>query len=104
MIKLFKYRTAGVREYWIVDSLKNRITVYNFEEDTMQEYTFSEDIPAGIYQGKLTINLFKYSEISVEYMIYSGTYIVIKADVPEFFRRLKIVIIYKKYLYAYDSL
>ena len=26
-------------------------------EDTMQEYTFSEDIPAGIYQGKLTINL-----------------------------------------------
>ena len=55
--KLFKYRTAGVREYWIVDSLKNRITVYNFEEDTMQEYTFSEDIPAGIYQGKLTINL-----------------------------------------------
>ena len=57
MIKLFKYRTAGVREYWIVDSLKNRITEYNFEEDTMQEYTFSEDIPAGIYQGKLTINL-----------------------------------------------
>ena len=36
-------------------------------------------------------------------MIYSGTYIVIKADVQEFFRRLKIVIIYKKYLYAYDS-
>ena len=31
--------------------------LYNFEEDTMQEYTFSEDIPAGIYQGKLTINL-----------------------------------------------
>ena len=29
-------------------------------------------------------------------MIYSGTYTVIKADVPEFFRRLKIVIIYKK--------
>ena len=57
MIKLFKYRTAGAREYWIVDSLKNRITVYNFEEDTMQEYTFSEDIPAGLYQGKLTINL-----------------------------------------------
>ena len=34
-------------------------------------------------------------------MIYSGTYTVIKADVPEFFRRLKIVIIYKKYLYIY---
>ena len=36
-------------------------------------------------------------------MIYSGTYTLIKADVPEFFRRLKIVIIYKKHLYAYDS-
>ena len=34
-------------------------------------------------------------------MIYSGTYTLIKADVPEFFRRLKIVIIYKKYLYIY---
>ena len=33
------------------------LNIYNFEEDTMQEYTFSEDIPAGIYQGKLTINL-----------------------------------------------
>ena len=55
--KLYYYKKYGVREYWIVDSLKNRITVYNFEEDTMQEYTFSEDIPAGIYQGKLTINL-----------------------------------------------
>ena len=36
-------------------------------------------------------------------MIYSGTYTLIKADVPEFFRRLKIVIIYKKYLYVYDN-
>ena len=25
--KLFKYRSAGVREYWIVDPGKNRITV-----------------------------------------------------------------------------
>ena len=33
----------------------------------------------------------------------SGTYTLIKADVPEFFRRLKIVIIYKKYLYVYDD-
>ena len=36
-------------------------------------------------------------------MIYPGTYTVIKADVPELFRRLKIVIIYIKYLYAYDD-
>ena len=36
-------------------------------------------------------------------MIYSGTYTVIKADVLEFFRRSKIVIIYKIYLYMYNS-
>lgn len=33
--KPFKYRTASVRENWIVDPEKNRILVYNFEsEDT----------------------------------------------------------------------
>ena len=47
--KLFKYRTAGVREYWIVDPEKNRITVYSFESDDTAEYTFSEAVKAGIY-------------------------------------------------------
>lgn len=49
MTKLFKYRSAGVREYWIVDPEKNRISVYNFEADTMEEYSFSDSIKAGIY-------------------------------------------------------
>ena len=49
--KLFKYSSAGVREYWIVDSEKNRITVYNFGQDDMQEYSFGEDVPVGIYEG-----------------------------------------------------
>lgn len=47
--KLFKYRTAGVREYWIVDPEKNRIMVYSFESDDTAEYTFSESVKAGIY-------------------------------------------------------
>ena len=51
LIKLFKYRSAGVKEYWIVDSEKNRITVYNFVYDTIDEYTFGEDIPVGIFKG-----------------------------------------------------
>jgi len=54
-IKLFKYRTAGVREYWIVDYDKNRITVYNFESEDTQEYTFSDSINVGIYDD-LTID------------------------------------------------
>ena len=49
--KLFKYRTAGVREYWIVDPDKDRVTVYNFDSDSMEEYSFTDNIPSGIYPG-----------------------------------------------------
>ncbi len=48
--KLFKYRTAGVREYWIVDPEKDRILVYNFESENTWEYTFSDSVKAGIYE------------------------------------------------------
>lgn len=48
--KLFKYRTAGVREYWIVDPDKNRILVYNFASEDAGDYTFSETVKAGIYE------------------------------------------------------
>ncbi len=54
--KLFKYRSAGVREYWIVDAEKTRVMVYNFHQDDMNEYSFTEDIPAGIYTD-LTIRM-----------------------------------------------
>ena len=52
--KLFKYRTAGVREYWIVDPDKDRIFVYHFvaesaEEESMEEYTLKDSVKAGIY-------------------------------------------------------
>ena len=49
-IKLFKYRTAGVREYWIVDPEKDRILVYNFESEDTGDYTFSASVKAGIYE------------------------------------------------------
>jgi len=49
--KLFKYHTAEVREYWIVDPIKEMVMVYRFEKETMEEYSFGEDIPAGIYEG-----------------------------------------------------
>ena len=48
--KLFKYRTAGVREYWIVDPDKKRITVYDFEYEDTRDYTFSDSVKAGIYE------------------------------------------------------
>jgi len=49
--KLFKYRTSGVREYWIVDPDKNRILVYNFELEDTGDYTFSDSVKAGIYDN-----------------------------------------------------
>ena len=47
--KLFKYRTAGVREYWVVDPGRKVVTVYSFEQDNMEEYSFGENVPVGIY-------------------------------------------------------
>ena len=47
--KLFKYRSAGVREYWIVDPAKDRVTVWNFENDDNNEFTLSDSVKAGIY-------------------------------------------------------
>lgn len=48
--KLFKYRTAGVREYWIVDPLKEQILVYDFENEDTEQYTFQDSIKVGIYE------------------------------------------------------
>ena len=49
--KLLKYRAAGVREYWVADSERKVVTVYNFERDMMEEYAFTQQIPVGIYKG-----------------------------------------------------
>lgn len=51
IIKLFKYRTAGVREYWIVDPEKNRITVYDFTNENGDIYSFTDNIQCNIYDG-----------------------------------------------------
>ncbi|MCI9144388.1 MAG: Uma2 family endonuclease [Lachnospiraceae bacterium] len=50
-IKLFKYRTAGVREYWIVNPQKKSIMVHDLEnEKKSNQYTFEEDVPVCIYE------------------------------------------------------
>ncbi len=48
-IKLFKYRSAGVREYWIVNPDERKILVYGFENEDYMEYTFSDSVKSGIY-------------------------------------------------------
>lgn len=51
MKKMLKYGTAGVKEYWIVDPEKKRVTVYCFDKEGMEEYSFGEEIPVGIFEG-----------------------------------------------------
>ena len=47
--KLFKYRTANVREYWLIDPDKDRILVYNFESEDTGDYSFTDTVQSGIY-------------------------------------------------------
>lgn len=50
LIKLFKYRTAGVSEYWIIDAKKQRVTVYFFKEDFIEEYGIDDKIPGNLFK------------------------------------------------------
>lgn len=44
-IKMLKYRTAGVKEYWIVEPEQRNVTVYWFEDETLNcQYSFDEEI------------------------------------------------------------
>ena len=62
-IKLFKYRTYGVREYWIVDAEKKRVQIYDLEHSNMEEHSFSDKVPVGIYEGDFEID---FSEIYLD--------------------------------------
>ena len=53
--KLFKYRDAGVREYWIIYPDKRMITVYLFNKDEEKEcvtiYSFEDEVPCSVIEG-----------------------------------------------------
>ena len=50
LTKLFKYRTAGVREYWIVNPMKETVQTYLFDDiEDFNQYSFDDEIPVGIY-------------------------------------------------------
>ena len=56
-IKLNKYRSAGVREYWMVDPDKKTVIAYHFEnDDDLSVYTFRDKVPVGIYGGDCVID------------------------------------------------
>lgn len=49
--KLLQYCTAGVREYWIVDPEKQMVSVYGFEAYMVEQYSFGDAVPSGIFEG-----------------------------------------------------
>ena len=56
-IKLFKYRSAGVREYWIVNPKTCTVNLFDFEHEKMSnQYSFEDTVPVCIYED-LQINI-----------------------------------------------
>ncbi len=56
-LKLVKYKTAGVREYWIIDPANERILAYTLEKEDMPAvYTFDEQVPVAISSGECSID------------------------------------------------
>ena len=48
--KLYHYKNAGVREYWIVDPRRRTITVNFFEQNILNiQYSFDATIKVNIY-------------------------------------------------------
>ena len=49
--KLSLYRSANVREYWIVDPMKQTILVYDMEHDSAPAiYSFTDSVKVNIYE------------------------------------------------------
>lgn len=54
---VFKYRSAGVREYWIINPRTRVVNVFDFEHDQESaQYSFDDKIPVCIYSD-LTIGI-----------------------------------------------
>ena len=58
-LKLYKYKNAGVREYWVVDPDTQSVTVHHLEDEenyVPKNYTFEDRIPVEISGGKCSID------------------------------------------------
>lgn len=60
--KLALYQEAGVREYWIIDSIQKEVMVYDLAHGSDSKvYSFTEQVKVGIYED-FTIDFNKYLE------------------------------------------
>ncbi len=61
-LKNWKYQNAGVREYWIVDPMKEKIIVYLYgDQPDISIYSFQDKVPVAISDGLCSID---FQEIS----------------------------------------
>ena len=58
LLKTYKYKNAGVREYWIIDPKKQEILVYDFSDEdlTPERWSFDDVIPVHISGGACSID------------------------------------------------
>lgn len=71
LLKLRKYRNAGVREYWVVDPQSRQITVHRFDgdADSCAVYRSTDRVPVGIFGGGCTVDfeeIFGYAEFLLD--------------------------------------
>ncbi|MBR5337430.1 MAG: Uma2 family endonuclease [Lachnospiraceae bacterium] len=69
LIKLNKYKNAGVREYWVIFPDDMKVIVYDFENDISPViYSFDDTIPISIWDGACKIDFKEiYKEIEFIY-------------------------------------
>lgn len=66
--KLEKYREAGVKEYWMIDPDKRKLIVYRFEEEMYPSvWGLEGEVPVGIYQDKLLIDMSIIGDMIIDY-------------------------------------
>ena len=58
LLKTYKYKNAGVREYWIIDPRDHTVLVYDFSDDSLkpEKYTFDDKVPVAISGGSCFID------------------------------------------------
>ena len=57
VLKLGKYKWAGVREYWMVDPEKLKVIVYDLEHDAFPEiHSFHDTVPLHISNGECAVD------------------------------------------------
>ena len=62
-IKLGKYRSARVREYWMVDPQEKTVLVYRMgDQEESVLYRFADTIPVGIFHDELKIDFSQIDE------------------------------------------